>query len=128
MRCAGFQGAAFAFVASVAALAAVASSSSCAPSTVTVSVNQPPVPVLDMPATAKVGELVHIDASKTTDLDGAVSDAFILFGDGSDPAVVSATLATDHKFAAPGLYLVELYVDDNKHATARARLRVQVTP
>ena len=95
-----------------------------------VSVNQPPIPVLDVATTAKVGDAVHVDASKSNDTDGAVHDAFVLFGDGSSPAIISdsPTFSADHTYTTAGLYLIELYVDDDKGASSRARVRIQVTP
>lgn len=114
-----------------AALAALACAlAACAPAAVTASVNQPPVPVLSVQASAATGEAAHIDGSASTDLDGTVANGFILFGDGTDPYVAgpSDPLATDHAWTAPGLYLVELYIDDDKAATARARFRIQITP
>jgi hypothetical protein len=114
----------------VAIFAVLVLVAACGPAPVQVSVNQPPIPVLDVPTSVKAGAVVHVDASKSTDVDGAVSDAFVLFGDGSDPFILtgSQTFTVDHTFATPGLYLVELYIDDDKHASSRARVRVQVTP
>ena len=80
--------------------------------------------MLDAPVSAKVGVPIHVDGSGSNDVDGAVSDAFILFGDGGDPVI---GFEADHTFTRAGLFLVELYIDDDEGATARARLRVEVT-
>src|SRR5262249_44692080 len=95
-----------------------------------VSVNQPPIPSLDVVTTAKVGAPVHVDASKSSDVDGAVHDAFVLFGDGSSPTIISdsPTFSADHTYTTAGLFLIELYVDDDKGTSSRARVRIQVTP
>ena len=102
----------------------------CGGAPVKASVNQPPVPVLDAPTSVSVGGPVHVDASKSSDVDGAIHDAFVLFGDGSPATIVSdsPSFSADHTYAAPGLYLIELYVDDDQGASSRARLRIQVTP
>ena len=100
-------------------LVALLLASSCGPGApVTPSVNQPPVPVLVVQASARVGESVTVDGNGSVDLDGSVRDVFILFGDGSDPFVGFTTV---HAWSAPGLYLVELY-------PSRARARITVTP
>ena len=97
----------------------------CAAPARTPTVNQPPVPVLTVRATARVGETVQVDGEASQDPGGAVSDAHLLFGDGSDPA---GGLFAEHAWQAPGLFLVELYIVDDAGASARARARVQITP
>ncbi len=88
-------------------------------------VNQPPLPVLTVPASARVGERVLVDGEESQDPGGAVSDAHLLFGDGTDP---TTGLSAEHAWQEPGLYLVELYLIDNEGASARARTRIQITP
>lgn len=97
----------------------------CTPPTRTPTVNQPPLPVLRVPASARVGEVLLVDGEASQDPGGALSDAHLLFGDGSDP---EAGLASEHAWQAPGLYLVELYVIDDAGASARARTRIEITP
>ncbi|MBI1944252.1 MAG: PKD domain-containing protein [Deltaproteobacteria bacterium] len=97
----------------------------CTPAPRAPTVNQPPLPVLAVPSSARVGEPVLIDGEASHDPGGAVSDAHLLFGDGGDPAT---GLSAEHTWQAPGLYLVELYVVDNEGAAARARARIQITP
>ena len=108
----------------VVAVVVVAACVACAPAPRAPTANQAPIPVLDAPLTARVGVPIHVDGSSSSDVDGAVSDAFILFGDGGDPVI---GFEADHTFARAGLFLVELYIDDDKGATARARVRVTVT-
>lgn len=96
----------------------------CAPDARTPTVNQPPVAVLDAPDTARVGERVLIDANRSVDLDGTVDEAFIVFGDGTDP---QAIFIAEHVFEQPGAFLLELYIHDDAGATARARRRIVVT-
>ena len=97
----------------------------CAPPSRTPTVNQPPLPVLTIPAAARVGGAVFVDGEASQDPGGAVSDAHLLFGDGSDPA---GGLSAEHAWQEPGLFLVELYVVDDAGASARARTRIQITP
>ncbi len=97
----------------------------CAPPLRTPTVNQPPLPVLTVPASARVGEAVLVDGEASQDPGGALSDAHVLFGDGSEPV---AGLSAEHAWQAPGLFLVELYVIDDAGASARARARIEITP
>ena len=97
----------------------------CAPAPRAPTLNQPPLPVLTVPATARVGERVLVDGEASQDPGGAVSDAHLLFGDGSDP---ESGLSAEHEWNAPGLYLVELYIVDDAGAPARARARIQIAP
>lgn len=103
----------------------LAALSACTPAPRSPSVNQPPLPVLALPESARVGESVLVDGDGSQDPGGAVSDAHLLFGDGSDPA---AGLSAEHTWEAPGLYLVELYIIDDAGAPARARARIQIIP
>lgn len=86
-------------------------------------VNQPPLAVLEAPDAAAAGERVLIDANASSDVDGTVDEAFLLFGDGTDPAVA---FIAEHVFDEPGLYLLELYIHDDAGATSRARRRILV--
>lgn len=97
----------------------------CAPAPRAPTVNQPPLPVLVLPSAARVGERVLVDGEGSQDPGGAVSDAHLLFGDGSDP---QAGLSAEHSWQQPGLFLVELYIIDNGGAPARARARIQIAP
>jgi hypothetical protein len=95
----------------------------CAPEARVPNVNQPPLAVLDAPERAAAGERVTVDANGSSDLDGTVDEAFILFGDGTDPAVA---FIAEHVFDEAGLFLIELYVHDDVGATSRARRRIVV--
>lgn len=109
----------------VAMLACGACAGACAPPPRAPTVNQPPLPVLQVPSVARVGEPVFVDGEASQDPGGALSDGHLLFGDGSDP---TAGLSSEHAWLAPGLYLVELYVIDDAGASARARTRIEITP
>ncbi len=98
--------------------------SACAPEARTPSVNQPPIAVLAAPDVARVGERVLINANQSVDLDGTVDEAFMVFGDGSDP---QAIFIVEHVFEEPGAYLLELFIHDDAGATARARKRIVVS-
>lgn len=112
-------------LATLGALLVGAALGACTPAPRAPTVNQPPLPVLTVPVSAQVGERVLVDGEASQDPGGAVSDAHLLFGDGSDPAT---GLSAEHAFQAPGLYLVELYIVDNEGASARARARIHITP
>ncbi|OGQ26848.1 MAG: hypothetical protein A2138_13670 [Deltaproteobacteria bacterium RBG_16_71_12] len=112
-------------LATLGALVAGVALLACTPPPRAPTVNQPPLPVLTVPASAQVGERVLVDGEASQDPGGAVSDAHLLFGDGSDP---TTGLSAEHAWQAPGLYLVELYLIDNEGASARARTRIQITP
>jgi hypothetical protein len=108
----------------LAALALASSLAACgAPAARRPSVNQPPLPVLEAPDEARVGERVFVSGDASSDLEGIVSEVFLLFGDGSPPL---ADFSAEHVYAAPGAYLLELYVMDNDGASARARRRILI--
>ncbi len=65
-------------------------------------VNAPPAPVLDVPDRVAAGALVLLDASGSTDPDGAITGFAWDFGDGSSASGVQA----QHRFAQPGTYRV----------------------
>ena len=95
----------------------------CAAEPRTPTLNQPPIPVLAAPASARVGEAVTLDGEASLDLDGIVADVFILPGDGTPPV---NQIRAEHAFSQPGLYLVELLLQDDDGATSRARHRIVV--
>lgn len=104
---------------------ALALAAGCTPAPRRPTVNQPPLAVLEVAARARVGERVLVDGNGSQDPGGAVSDAHLLFGDGSDP---EAGLSAEHAWDAPGLYLIDLYIIDNEGAPARARARIEIIP
>lgn len=86
-------------------------------------VDQPPVAVLSLPATAAVDESVDVDGSNSFDVDGELEEAVLVFGDGSEPAF---NLQASHAWRAPGSYVVELFVKDEAGSRGRARARIVV--
>jgi PKD repeat protein len=92
-----------------------------------VTVNAPPAPVLDMPDRVAAGALVLLDASGSSDPDGAITGFEWDFGDGSTASGVQA----QHRYAAAGRYEVRLAAtDDAGVGNSRAVLTrtVEVTP
>ena len=99
--------------------------SACAREPHVVEGNQPPLPVLDAPERARVGERVLISIAASDDLEGIVADRQILFGDGSEPAVGFGEI--EHTYEAAGVYLIEAYLKDDDGLPARARRRIVIT-
>jgi len=90
---------------------------------VTPAPNTPPTARLNGPYESLVNEAVTFDASGSSDPDGAgIADYHWVFGDGSD---AHGRLVT-HAYAAPGDYVVTLYVTDNDGATGHAESSCQV--
>jgi hypothetical protein len=108
----------------VPCLLVVALAASCAqPEPATPTVDQPPVALLELPATAAVDESVDIDGTGSFDVDGELEEAVLVFGDGSEPAF---NLQAAHAWRAPGSYVVELFVKDEAGSRGRARARIVV--
>ena len=68
---------------------------------------------------AAIGEPVGFSAGGSLDADGTIVSYRFVFGDGS-PAIEGAAAETEHRFAAQGLYQVQLTVTDDAGATATA--------
>jgi PKD domain len=98
---------------------------SCGPEAKQVEGNRPPLPVLEAPEAAAVGEAVTISIDGSDDLEGIVAERQILFGDGSEPAIGYGEI--DHVYQAPGIYLIEAYLKDEDGAPSRARRRIIIT-
>jgi len=74
-----------------------------------VTVNAPPVPVIDAPERVAAGGLVTFDASGSTDPDGAITGFAWDLGDGATASGVQ----TQHRFAEAGSYEVRLTATDD---------------
>ena len=102
--------------------------------------NSPPIAVLDAPAFAAIGEVVRLDASRSSDPDAAdagnasgqiVSFRFVLAGGVNDRALVSASPIVSHVFTRTGMFDVCVDVTDGMGATstlACKRVAVTATP
>ena len=92
--------------------------------TVTVgTVNQPPQASFTFsPASPDPGDVVHFDASASSDPDGSITSYTWDFGDGTTGSGVTA----DHAFPTAGTYTVTLTVRDNEGATDTESKTIQV--
>lgn len=82
--------------------------------------NTPPVARLRIPALADARRPVWVDASSSSDEDGAITSYTYIFGDGS-PAVTRPDGRVEHLFVSSGRFEVEVTVTDNAGATSVAR-------
>jgi hypothetical protein len=82
--------------------------------------NVAPVARLRLPALADARRPVPVDATASTDDDGAITSYTYIFGDGS-PAVTRPDARVEHLFVSSGRFEVEVTVTDNAGATATAR-------
>jgi hypothetical protein len=81
--------------------------------TITVNqVNDPPVASADGPYLGLVGLPVQMDASASSDLEGASLTFTWNFGDGS--TLVTTTAVIDHTYASAGIFPVTLVVSDGE--------------
>ncbi|MGA1848071.1 MAG: PKD domain-containing protein [Thermoplasmatota archaeon] len=76
----------------------------------------PPIAVIEAPLTGTVLEEIEFDGSLSRDPDGEVGSYEWDFGDGS----ADSGEVVQHRFTAPGLYSVELLVQDNDGNQDRA--------
>jgi PKD repeat protein len=72
--------------------------------------DQPPIPVIDAPSKARVGDIITFDSSRSTSANPIVRNAWE-FGDG---VRVDNAVQAQHVYANPGTYRVKLTVEDNK--------------
>lgn len=88
--------------------------------------NRAPTAVLAvLPPFAQAGEPVELDASQSTDIDGAIKDYLFDFGDGTDP--VRTTQPTlSHQYASNGTFLATVIVTDNRNEPSQP-VSAQVT-
>lgn len=86
--------------------------------------NKPPVPILTLPPTAVVGEIVTADPTASSDPDGQIASMDLLWGD--EPTKVP--LATrEHVFLAPGTYTVTLTVYDTAGKAAKTTQPITIS-
>src|SRR5205823_323931 len=71
--------------------------------------NHRPIAVFTAPRTAKTGQLLHFDGSRSHDPDGDAITFLWRFGDGRQ----SAAMRPAHAYAKPGIYTVRLVVTDS---------------
>jgi len=86
------------------------------PATVTVLNRLPVVIFTENTTTVLTDEVIHFDASDSSDPDGSIVSYFWNFGDGTNMSGV----VVDHAYADDGIYLVTLTVTDNDDASASA--------
>ncbi|MDX6750366.1 PKD domain-containing protein [Geminicoccaceae bacterium 1502E] len=94
-----------------------------------VEVNAPPVAVPGPERRVAAGEKVRLDASRSYDIDGAISRFAWDLGDGAS----AGQAAVEHAYERPGTYVVALEVEDdaglaNSRATAATRILVNEPP
>jgi hypothetical protein len=78
--------------------------------------NIPPQASLNVaPLLVRAGELVHLDASQSSDPDGTVVQYFFDLGDGSQ-ICWTVSNAVDHVYSTPGQYVVRCRVRDDDSA------------
>ncbi len=102
--------------------------------------NSPPIAVLDAPPFAAIGEVVRLDASRSSDPDAAdagnasgqiVSFRFVLAGGVNDRTLVSASPLVSHVFTRTGMFDVCVDVTDGMGSTSELacrRIAVTATP
>lgn len=86
--------------------------------------NQDPVAGLEGPTEGRANELLTFDASSSSDPDGDTLKYKWDFGDGTT-SNFTFPIAT-HRYAEPGIYTVNLLVDDGKGGEAAAQQQVAV--
>lgn len=67
-----------------------------------------------LPPIADAGDPVELDASQSSDVDGAIRSYLFDFGDGTDP-VNTSEATVSHQYARNGTYLAKLIVTDNRN-------------
>ncbi len=83
--------------------------------------SEPPAAEFEMPATAKPGEKIDLDASASTD-DGEIVKWYWEFGDGA----TAKSKKTAHAWEEPGDYEVTLWVTDDTGQQASVTKRIEI--
>jgi PKD repeat protein len=92
--------------------------------TITITANQSPIPVISLPATTyDVNEAVVFNAASSTDADGVIRTYSWRFGDGSGAEGVEV----QHTYTQAGTYLAVLTVEDDLGATQSVSAEIQVS-
>lgn len=92
---------------------------------------QEPVARLALPADVAAGALASFDATASLDVDGALTGAWLDFGDGTPPEARAADVAAwlfEHRYPSAGRYVVQLEVTDDQGLVGRARMPLVVGP
>ena len=88
--------------------------------------NEAPTARLDLPAQATVGEVVLLDASRSSDPDGRI-DTYLFSFDGP-PFLQTRNPTLTHVFSPPGDVLISLTGMDDQGTKATARATITVSP
>ena len=89
-------------------------------------INQPPVPVIDLPATCTAGDSVRLSGSRSYDPDGTIKTYdWTLQGSITDMESKASGSVT---FPSTGEFVIILDVTDNEGATSTTSVRIKVTP
>ncbi|ETW96349.1 MAG: hypothetical protein ETSY1_26920 [Candidatus Entotheonella factor] len=97
----------------------------CLAPAVAMAPNQPPSANLSGPASGVTNQLLSFSAIDSSDADGSITSYRWDYGDGTT-ADFTFPRAT-HRYEAPGTYLVQLTVEDDKGATAIASQQVLIS-
>ncbi|ETX07623.1 MAG: hypothetical protein ETSY2_10140 [Candidatus Entotheonella gemina] len=97
----------------------------CLAPVVAVADNQPPTAELSGPTSGVANQLLSFSAIDSSDPDGTITSYKWDYGDGTT-ADFTFPRAT-HRYTTPGMYLVQLTVEDDKGATALASQQVLIS-
>ena len=91
--------------------------------TVTVSLNSPPIADAGGPYSAVVNSKIKFDGSRSSDIDGTIGNYSWDFGDGTNVTGISPS----HAYTSTGKYTVTLSVTDSEGATNSNTIYVTIT-
>lgn len=86
--------------------------------------NKPPIAQIICPSSAKVGEMVVFDGSKSSDPDGKIVKYDFDFGDGDKKS--GADSSVTHAYNSSASYIVTLTVTDDKGATGKTSCGIMI--
>jgi PKD repeat protein len=85
--------------------------------------DQPPIPVIDAPSQARVGDTITFDSSRSTSANPIVRNVWE-FGDG---ARVDNAVKAQHAYGQAGVYRVKLTVEDNQGLKSEAYHQIEIS-